>query len=181
MSRLIPNLLPNTPDPGSGNGTGNGNGGSGNGNGKAKPPAPPPPTNPAPTGPSAGNNDGDGTDGGNSSSTTSGQTPNVPLFPQIIIPVNNNHAVGFQPISNQSWSNTQNTSVGCTPGNNGRAGNGRTVNTTNNFNSKKNHGCTLIHVYSKDDAERDIGLQIATRADIIKGNPGFRLDLGFSF
>lgn len=181
MSRLIPNLLPNTPDPGSGNGTGNGNGGSGNGNGKAKPPAPPPPTNPAPTGPSAGNNDGDGTDGGNSSSTTSGQTPNVPLFPQIIIPVNNNHAVGFQPISNQSWSNTQNTSVGCTPGNNGRAGNNRTVTRTSTSSVQRNYGCTVRLGYTKDDAERDIDYAITAAVDIIDDNPGFRLDLSLNF
>ena len=148
---------------------------------KAVPPPTPPPTNTAPTGPSAGNNDGDGTGGGSSSSSDSGVTPNVPLFPQIDIPVNNNHTIGFQPITNQSWTHTSNTTVGCTPGNNGRGGNNRTVTTTNNTSVKKNYGCTLTHVYSKDDAQRDVSYEIATRIDIIKKNPGFSLELKYSF
>ena len=151
---------------------------------KSQPTPNPNPNNRGPTGPSAGSNDGDGSGGGSDSTSTSGVTPNIAIMPTVVFggrQPGGGYFIGFTPITNQAFSHTQTTSVGCTPGNNGRAGNNRTVTRTSTSSVQRNYGCTVRLGYTKDDAERDIDYAITAAVDIIDDNPGFRLDLSLNF
>ena len=150
---------------------------------------PPPKNIPAPNAPSGSGpterpseSGGTGGGGGSSTTTTSGQTPNTAITPEVTIGLGGGYFLGFQPISNTSWSSTTTNTVSCTGGNNGRAGGNSTVtSTTTPSDPNTNLGCTVTVGRTWEDVENDMEYTFEVQADIIKGNPGVSANFTMSF
>ena len=117
-------------------------------------------------------------DGGASSSTssTSGVTSNVAITPEVTVQVGGGYYLGFQPITNTSWSSSTTNQVSCTGGNSDRAGGDLSVTSSTTSTSQVNLGCSVSASYTWENAQADMDYEIRAQADIIKGNPGVSLE-----
>ena len=144
-------------------------------------PPPPAPSSPGPT--TRPSQSGGTGDGGASSSTTStsGTTPNTAITPEVTVQVGGGYYLGFQPISNTSWSSTTTNQVSCTGGNSGRAGGNLNVTSSTSSSSNTNLGCSVTVGRTWEDVENDRDYAFEVQADLIKSNPGVFAKFSMNF